>query len=393
MDKWMNAEHPESCIVIHPLDLAHRVTSLQSDSAIGLRGWMHVRDQVAEFVHQEIRAEFKQLVYEYPFFDPDHHQENGFFSDPKRGATCRAGEAIDWMDALLRKAQYRRLQPSEISLALRTATAWGMKLNVRFSEFRRLRVYVRGSDIERRSRREWYLAFMRRHLMVPVYRQLVVIFEPRSPVGPTAATANSKSSLYLRMFKNVPHADLDMLIPGTVRINWADSGRIGIPTLWGFVMLVSKLARNLWLLALFGAVKLLTSFAFVAAVIIAGAVYGFKLFFSYRHARNRHLLNVTRHLYYQTLSNNSGVLLRLMDEAEQQQTCQAFMVLHVMEKSHPTPLTMREIDSHCESLLMQLGLGSINFDVRRSVEFLLKMDLVVPTGDSWRLAGTILEAI
>jgi hypothetical protein len=387
MTHWMNAEPPDSCIVIHPLDLAHRVSDLQPDSAIGLRGWMHVRDRVAEVIHQRIRSEFKQLINEYPFFDPDRNQEKGFFSDPRRVAPCKSGVIIDMLDALLLKAQYRRLQPAEISRALQTATAWGLKLNVRFKDFRRLRVYARGNVIERRSRREWYLAFLRRHLSVPVYRQLVVLFEPRTE------KAGSRSALCLRMFKNVPHADLDMLLPGTVRINWADSSRIGIPTLWGFAMLVSKLARNLWLLALFGAVKLLTSFTFVAAVIIAAAVYGFKIFFSYRNARNRHLLNVTRNLYYQTLSNNSGVLLRLVEEAEQQQACQAFLVIHVLEKQHPQPMTMPHIDSECESLVARLALGSINFDVRGSVEFLLRMGLVEPVDDSWRLAGEILEAI
>ncbi len=383
----MTAEPPDSCIVIHPLDLVHRVSDLQSDSAVGLKGWMRVHDRVSEVIHQQIRSGFKQLITEYPFFDPDRTQEKGFFSDPRRVAPCKSGAIIEMLDALLHKAQYRRLQPAEISRALQTATAWGLKLNVRFKDFRRMRVYARGNDIERRSRREWYLAFLRRHLSVPVYRQLVVLYEPRID------QASSKSTLCLRMFKNVPHADLDMLLPGTVRINWADSSRIGIPTLWGFAMLVSKLARNLWLLALFGAVKLLTSLTFVAAVIIATAVYGFKIFFSYRNARNRHLLNVTRNLYYQTLSNNSGVLLRLVEEAEQQQACQAFLVIHVLEKRHPEPMTMPSIDAECESLVARLALGSINFDVRGSVELLLRMGLVESVDDSWRLAGEILEAI
>ena len=387
MTKWTNAEPPESCIAIHPLDLAHRVSNLQSDSASGLRGWMCVRDCVSEVVHQQIRSEFKHLVSEYPFFDPDNQEDKGYFADSNRSAPGKSGALIDMLDALLSKAQYRRLQPTDISQALKTATAWGLKLNVRFKDFRRLRVYARGNDIEQRSRREWYLAFLQRNFSVPVYRQLVVLYEPRSE------TDDSKTSLCLRMFKNVPHADLDMLLPGTVRINWADSSRIGIPTLWGFAMMVSKLARNLWLLALFGAVKLLTSLTFVAAVIIATTFYAFKIFFSYRNARNRHLLNITRNLYYQTLSNNSGVLLRLLEEAEQQQTCQAFLVLYVMEQHHPEPLTMSKIDTECESLVAKLALGAINFDIRGSIELLLKTGLVEPKDDSWRLAGEILEAI
>ncbi|MFN9715940.1 MAG: DUF3754 domain-containing protein [Planctomycetota bacterium] len=383
----MNAESPESCIAIHPLELAHRLSELDPGSVRGFQGWFQIRDDVAEAIHQQIRTQFKPLVVEYPFFDPDHDHPSGFFSDPKRGSQNRSGMILEALDALLCEAKYRRLQPAEISRALQTATAWGLKLNVRFKDFRRLRVYARGNEIESRSRREWYLLFRRRHLSVPVYRQLVVVFEPR------ARNENDKASLCLRMFKNVPHADLDMLLPGTVRIHWTDSGRIGIPTLWGFAMLVSKLARNLWLLAIFGAVKVLTSLTFIVAVIIAAAIYGVKVFFSYRHARNRHLLNVTRNLYYQTLSNNSGVLLRLMDEAEQQQTSQALLVLYAIERSHPEPMPLEEIDCQCEALIARLAMGAINFDVREAVEFLWKMGFVESVGDSWILAGKIRQAI
>jgi hypothetical protein len=186
---------------------------------------------------------------------------------------------------------------------------------------------------------------------------------------------------------------MDMLLPGSVRISWLESGRIGIPTIWGFAMLVSKLARNLWLLALLGAMKVLTSLTFIAAVVIATAVYGCKIFFSYRHAQNRHLLNVTRSLYYQTLSNNSGVLLRLLDEAEQQQVCQSLLLIYVLERNHPTGKDMHELDVECESLLARLGLGAINFDIRSSLDLLSRLGYVRADEGVWHLSGKPLEAI
>jgi hypothetical protein len=381
------ADRSDSSICLHPAELAHRLAVMQADQDRGFRGWSLVRDHVSEVVHQGMRETFQELVREYPFFDPDHDQPGSYFAVQRQAACHKAGRVIEMLDSLATRAQYRRLQPSEITDALRTASAWGLKLKVRFKDFRRLRVYVRGSGLERRSRREWYLLFMNRHLSVPVYRQVLVIYEPK------AQTNESKSTICLRMFKNVPHADLDMMLPGTIRISWADSGRIGIPTAWGFAMMVSKLARNLWLLALLGAMKILTSLTFLVAVIIATAVYAGKVFFSYRNTRNRHLLNVTRNLYYQTLSNNRGVLLRLLDEAEQQVLCQAFLLLYVMETQHPAALTMEALDGECESILTRLALGPINFDIRSSLEFLVSIKLVVHDHETWRLAGPVLEAI
>lgn len=387
MASWAIIDPPESCIAVHPIELAHRLAILRRDSDLGFRCWAQVRDEISETVHRGVRTRYKTLVSEYPFFDPDNDQPGNYFYDQREAESHNAREIIDMLDALARQAQYRRLKPIEISQALRTASAWGLKLKIRFEDFRRLRVYARGEGLERRSRREWFLLYLRRQLSVAVYRQMLIVYEPGS--NDTAR----KSCVYLRMFKNVPHADLDMLLPGSVRINWADSGRIGIPTAWGFAMLVSRLVRNLWLLALFSAVKVLSSLLFVIAVIMAAAVYAFKLFFSYRHAQNRHLLNVTRHLYYQTLSNNSSVLLRLLDELEQQQMCQACLVLHVMETAHPQMKTIGELDRECESLLARLALGAINFDIRSALELLLSMGLVESNDETWRLSGRALEAI
>jgi hypothetical protein len=391
----LQVEPIEKYIGLHPLELEDRIAALHPDSLVGLQCWSLVKEEVAEAVHQSIRSDYKSLIREYAFFDPDSDHHPGGVNEDCPVTKVRTSTIIDRIDSLLTRAQYRRLSPADISTARKTASAWGIKLKVQFKDFRRLRVYARGDGIERRFRREWYLMFLRRDLSVPVYRQMVVLFEPKSDrrLDRKSNRAKAHSQLCLRMFKNVPHADMDMLLPGSVRISWLESGRIGIPTLWGFAMLVSKLARNLWLLALLGAMKVLTSLTFVAAVIIASIVYGCKIFFSYRHAQNRHLLNVTRSLYYQTLSNNSGVLLRLLDEAEQQQVCQALLLMYALERNHPNGKDMHELDSECESLIARLGLGAINFDIRNSLELLCHLGYVRASEGSWHLAGKPLGAI
>jgi len=82
-----------------------------------------------------------------------------------------------------------------------------------------------------------------------------------------------------------------------------------------------------------------------------------------------------------------------MDEAEQQQTSQALLVLYAIERSHPEPMPLEEIDCQCEALIARLAMGAINFDVREAVEFLWKMGFVESVGDSWILAGKIRQAI
>ena len=178
-----------------------------------------------------------------------------------------------------------------------------------------------------------------------------------------------------------------MLLPGSVKISWLDQGKIGIPTLWGFSMTVTRLMRSMWILALLGAVEIFRAIWMYIAVVLAGILYSIKLFFSYRHARNRQLLNVAQSLYFQTLSNNKGVLLRLQDEAEQQWLSQALILLYVLRSWQNQGIELRPLESiepldqASEELLEQLGFGKIDFDIQASLRFLVEAKLLM-TPDS-----------
>ncbi len=373
----------ESYIAVHPLELEDRLNALDPSHTTPLVRWHAIKDSIHEEIHRLVRAKYGTLLAQYGRLDPDGERSHAYLNSATDEAKDALGlEVIDRIDDLLLAANYRRLSPSDISHALKTASSWGLKLRVRFKDFHRLRVYARGEGVELRSRREWFLFFSKRTLSVPVYRQMVVLFQSRI----SESTGTLQGHMSMRMFKNIPHADLDMLLPGTVRMSLLDQGRIGIPTLWGFAMLASKLARSLWLLALLGAVKILTSLTFIAAVLIAGSVYGFKYFFSYRQAHNRHLLSVTRSLYYQTLSNNGGVLLRLLDEAEQQMACQILLLIYVFERAAPEECqSVERLDQTCEDILSRLGMGAINFDIQQTLPFLVRNRIVVCDEHGWHL--------
>ena len=366
----------ESFIPVHP-----------NEFQLALERWDYCDQEACEFlhshkasltrqIHQRLHQRFRELIEGYTFLDPDREA-----TDSQLALTLASGvsikELVDATEELLLEANYRRLTPSQIYQALRAASAWGAKLKIRFSDYKRLRVYARGDTVGRRVARRWYRLFRKNEFSFPIYRQLVVVFERSSPSG----------QLHLRMFKNIPHADVDMLLPGSVKISWLDQGKIGIPTLWGFSVTVTRLMRSMWILALLGAVEIFRAIWMYIAVVLAGILYSIKLFFSYRHARNRQLLNVAQSLYFQTLSNNKGVLLRLQDEAEQQWLSQSLILLYVLRswqnqgiELHPLE-SIEQLDQASEELLEQLGFGKIDFDIQASLRFLVEAKLLM-TPDS-----------
>lgn len=376
----------ESFIPVHPNEFQVALERSEQTDQDALEFVRSIKADLAQEIHQRIHHRFKGLIEGYTFVDPDRESADAALS-ANLASEVSIAQLVETAEDLLVMANYHRLTPSEIYQALRTATAWGVSLKIRFTDYKRLRVYARGDALGHRVARRWYRLFRKSEYSVPIYRQLVVVFERPSPKG----------QLHLRMFKNIPHADVDMLIPGSIKVSWLDQGKIGIPTLWGFSMTVTRLVRSVWILALLGAVEIFRAVWMYIAVAIATALYSVKVFFSYRHARNRQLLNVAQSLYFQTLSNNKGVLLRLQDEAEQQSLSQAMLLVYVLRNWENQGAQLRPLDSMelldqaCEELLEQLGFGKIDFDIQASVRFLLEARVLKPSQDQENLVGRDVE--
>ena len=233
-------------------------------------------------------------------------------------------------------------------------------------------------------KRDWRSFFRMKEVDVPIYQRLVVVFRAKElqsfqdPLDP--------SRVHLRMFKNIPKADIDMMLPGSkIRLSWLDTGKIGIPTLWGIFIMSSKLAKSLWIIALIGTLKVLSSFLFAIAIVLATVFYGIKSVLSYTSTKRRYQLNITRSLYYQNLDNNLGALLRLEEEAEQQEVCEAILAYFVLSQSVEA-LTTQEIDLRAEAILESITGFPIDFDVEDAVRDLGSFGIIQLVDHRWKLA-------
>ena len=346
--------------------------------------------QLVTLIHQQYRSHHEQLVLLYHEFDPDldvtpsQMDAPRTVDAPQREVLCR--KLFSEIGDSLHYANYRRLKPLEIQEALNTASQWGFRLKIRFSSFRRLEVYSRGDIIAKRWKRDWVRVFRFREVDVPIYQRLVVVF--RTKEFQSLPELLDPHCVHVRMFKNIPKLDVDMILPGTqVRMGWMDTGKIGVPTLWGLLVLASKLAKSIWFLTILGAVKFFSSFLLIIAVVLASLFYGIKSAFWYTTAKRRYQLDVARNLYYQNLDNNLGALLRLIDEAEQQESCEAIIAYYVLSNATSTSLTTDEIDQQGEIILRTLTGIDIDFDVEDALRDLVGMGIVQFDVDGWKAVG------
>ena len=344
--------------------------------------------QLVVLVHRQYRFHHEQLVLLYHDFDPDIDETPMQVSRPLTSAErdLAARKLFSEISDSLEFANYRRLKPREIQEAINVASHWGVRLRIRFTSFRRLEVYGRGDIIAKRLKRSWYPFSPLREVDVPIYQRLVVVF--RTKELQNLPELLDPDCVHVRMFKNIPKLDVDMMLPGSqVRLTWMDTGRIGVPTIWGLFLLASKLARNIWFLAMLGVLKFFSSFLLIIAIAVASLIYGIKSVFSYTTTKRRYQLSVARNLYFQNLDNNLGALLRLVDEAEQQESCEAILAYYVLSRSGAGHLSSQQIDKQAEEILLSItGIG-IDFDVEDALRDLVSLGLVRMTEQGWIAIG------
>lgn len=281
---------------------------------------------------------------------------------------------------LMQRANYRRLSKEEIQEAASAASDWGMRLSVDFRMFDRLEVYTRGEVTARGTRRRWQRWYRPEEVQVPLYQRLVVIFRLRERAGNQA----SPDAVHIKLFKNIPRQDVDMLLPGArFRMTLLDRGKILLPTLSGIAITVAKVIKGAVLSLLFAGVYGVLAFL----GIVGGAIgYGIRSFTGYLRTRDKYHLHLTRSLYYQNLDNNAGVLHRLLDEAEEQELREALLAYALLRaKAGSAGWTLRELDREAEAYLAgALGVPS-DFEVHDAIHKLVRLGCAEVAGEGrWR---------
>ncbi|MEM7479316.1 MAG: DUF3754 domain-containing protein [Planctomycetota bacterium] len=334
---------------------------------------------IPALLHHRYRQRFETTTHLYAPLDPD--RDRLLRSVPVGKERDRlAEELFDDLAQTLEDANYHKLSPQDIQNALNASSKWGVRMRVGFRSLRRLEVYGRGLAIGKRNFRNWKSFFRLEQLEVPLYQRLVVVFRVHENAQ---SSEHDPQRVYLRMFKNVPQQDIDMMLPATgVQMTWLDHSRIVVPSLYAIAITFWRFVRNVMLLAFFGVFKSLALLVF--ALFAIG--YGLKSMFTSRFAtQQKYMLSMTQSLYYQNLDNNLGVLLRLLEEGEQQEAGEAILAYFVAALVFQgRPIDLDTLDLECERILREACGIEVDFDVHRTARTLAELGVLRLDLDGWR---------
>ena len=314
---------------------------------------------VSATFHYEFHLRMERLKDAYADFDPDRDTATVSSDDV---STSKGPDPESFFDAtmeLLERANFNRLDRSDVEATIGAASGWGVNLHVDFDLFERLEVYARGDVVGTKIRRRLRNRYRDESVEVPMYQRLVVVFQLRE--GNRLTHGIDSNRLYLKLFKNIPKMDLDMLLPGTrVKITRFDQSKIILPTLSGIVMALIKIIKGVALLATATVTGVLSFLGLLGGTI----GYGVKSFLGYMRTKDKYQLNLTRSLYFQNLDNNSGVLFRLLDEAEEQEVREALLAWFLLWQQAPEEgWTNEEIDIAAEDFLEQHFGVRVDFEI------------------------------
>lgn len=331
---------------------------------------------VSFHLHAIYLAELRRLKDAYAPFDPDADPKPLVpIPDDQRAAALE--QLFSTFVHMMQRANYTRLSRDEIEQVMLGASEWGVDMHVTWDIFHKVEVFCRGLGTTRRFLRRWYKLFRREDVTVPTFKRVVVMLkqQPHPGLGKDA----DYRSVFLKLFKDIPRMDVEMLLPGTrIKMPFLDRLKLG-GSLTSSLGYVAWKFSTMSLTAISGALSLGTTAAFLTLYTPIALVlgYGYKTWYSFQVSKQTYSLQLAQSLYYQNLDNNGGVMYRLLDEAEEQETREALLAyFYLWRYAGDRGWTAEELDTYIETdLARRLDMG-LDFEIDDALKKLEKAGLV-----------------
>ena len=352
-------------------------------------------------IHLEFHQTIEELDRSYAPFNP-----NTINSKATHKLESKENDSslfIEHLQNTLIKANYKVLGQAELNEALEQASLFKIRLYVDFNDYKKTVLFTRGESIRKE---EVYLfgRFFKREIEFKNYDSVVMFLHLKDEIiDATLQESCVPGSVVLKMFHNVPKADMEMLFPNTkIRMRLKDKLMIGIPALIsGIVMAATKLGASFIIIGALIGFWLgfsdepvdLNKTSLLALMAGLGAIAGYlwKQFSGFNKKKLQFVQKLIENLYFKNLDNNEGVYYRLINEAEKEEVKEVLLAYFYLLKSEK-PLSAEELDLELEQWIEKTWGCSINFDINDAIEKLQRLELITKTG-SQLVAVNLPEAI
>lgn len=341
---------------------------------------------------QKYSAWLLDLEQTYEPFSPDSEllQTRGFSPTDRRNLQ---GRVLSSVQKLLEQANYERIDTSDVNVIMTKDSHYGLDFNVDIGAFEEIMIYYRGASNKKYEQRRWTKFGRREEFDVPVFRRLFLLFKLK-PFDARVEEMIRKNSLtreqatkkvqklrcklpdgmrddliYMKLFKNIPRADLEMVFPNTqIKFLMKDKLRLGATAGGGLGAGVVGAAGKLAVIA-------------TSPMVALGAAAGlgsvaFKQAMGFVNQKQEYLLVMAQKLYSNTLADNRGVILQVAASAIEQDIKEEMLLYCVLAKEPATRAELPAVDHAIEQYLIRTFGIKVDFDIYDALDRLIRDGIV-----------------
>lgn len=340
--------------------------------------WLRFFGISSALFHHYFQVQLDHLKDLYAPFDPDTDTRPVTDLDPSAELEQESA-FFESLDRLLQQGNFRQIGWEQVATGQGRPSRMGLQMRMDPSVFERLEIHVRGESLMERKREHWWKVWEPKKQMVPIHHRMLLALRlrPKQEINGDLP----REGIHLKLFRRVPKEDLEMLLPGSrLRLSGLDKGLVGFPLVTGVIMVLGNTLLAM-LSAGFGVLGSLLSWS--AAIALGG--YGFRSYSAWKSKRAQYNLRVSKHLYYQKLDSNLGAVLRLVDEAEEQECREAWLAYHALVNQAPAEgWSAAQVESHCAGWLSGVLDKRTGFEVSDALGKLRRLEVVTEQGGLYR---------
>ncbi|MBL4844019.1 MAG: DUF3754 domain-containing protein [Planctomycetes bacterium] len=313
------------------------------------------------FYHHAASAQTRTAETLYAPFDPDSET----LPPARPTGEDPLGRLYDWLGALFERANFDLVTRDVLLTTTDRDVLASFEIDPDLAQIERLAVYTRGRGtkaVQLRKASKW---FRLEEVEVPTYGRVAIVVRTKE-----------EPHVLLRLFKDVPQADLELLLPSVRvkmklldRLKLSGSGGTAAFSIWKILKLAYAYTPTL--------AKLLTvpfKILLLPIGLIVATFYGGKTVLDYGRIKANYVTALAEHLYAITLASNRALLGRLSLMAGEEDTKEALIAYWLLIK-HGDGLSPSGLRHLAEEWVWDRYRTRIRFDVEDALRKLAELEL------------------
>jgi hypothetical protein len=344
--------------------------------------------------HYEYFERLERLRDDYYYFNPEIPLDPK--RDPQAIEQARA-ELLETLETVLKGANYVEVPLTEIEQA-HEEHVLKVKVATTMEHYHEVRFFRRGHHSERVDVRKWFGfrqnltdAWMFDNVVLMVTIKLPTEIKSKRRLKELQKSQLRPGSILIKYFRNIAATDLHMLFPRVrVVMSHYDKLTIAVPALAGGIPLLANLLPTLTVLFLVAGFYLgltrpveheqvIKAFAALSGLAALGALI-MRQRLKYERLSLKYQKQISDHVYFRNVSNNSGIFDYIVGAAEEQECKEAFLAYYFLLVAS-TPPDQETLDTRIEEWLATTFGVDIDFEVDDALAKLERLGLLKRQGE------------